>query len=86
MNLTILNHRQMMRRTPEPADSSTNFCTTSVTSPHLYMNQLLSINNDSYFIHAFADDLALVAAGRVRKEPENNTNNALNLIADKLTE
>ncbi|GBM26526.1 hypothetical protein AVEN_245254-1 [Araneus ventricosus] len=61
----------------------------SVISPNLwnlYMNQLLSINSDSYFIQAFAEDLVLVSGGRVRKELENNTNNALNIISDKLKE
>ncbi|GBN22222.1 hypothetical protein AVEN_258251-1 [Araneus ventricosus] len=42
------------------------------------------MNSDSYFIQAFADDLALVSAGRDRNELENNTNNALNMIFDKL--
>ncbi|GBM45907.1 hypothetical protein AVEN_211971-1 [Araneus ventricosus] len=35
---------------------------------------------------AFADDLALVSAGRVREELENNTNKALDAIANKLRE
>ncbi|GBN11170.1 hypothetical protein AVEN_170931-1 [Araneus ventricosus] len=35
---------------------------------------------------AFADDLALVLAGRVRKELENKTNKALDAIANKLRE
>ncbi|GBL81990.1 hypothetical protein AVEN_50567-1 [Araneus ventricosus] len=50
------------------------------------MNQLLNINSDSYFVESSADDLALVSAGRVRKELENNTNNALNMTSDKLKE
>ncbi|GBM89256.1 hypothetical protein AVEN_180409-1 [Araneus ventricosus] len=33
---------------------------------------------------AFADDLALVSTGRVREEWENNTDKALNDIANKL--
>ncbi|GBM73076.1 hypothetical protein AVEN_17660-1 [Araneus ventricosus] len=35
---------------------------------------------------AFADDLALVSAGRVREELENNTNKELDAIANKLRE
>ncbi|GBL76427.1 hypothetical protein AVEN_53197-1 [Araneus ventricosus] len=59
----------------------------SVISPNLwnlYMNQLLSLNSDTLFLQAFADDLALVSASRVREELENNTNKALNAIANKL--
>ncbi|GBM21462.1 hypothetical protein AVEN_161071-1 [Araneus ventricosus] len=59
----------------------------SVTSPNLwnlYMNQLLSLNGDILILQAFAHDLALVSAGRVREELENNTNKALDAIANKL--
>ncbi|GBO15493.1 hypothetical protein AVEN_19197-1 [Araneus ventricosus] len=47
------------------------------------MNKLLSLNSDTLFLQAFTDDLALVSAGRVRKELENNTNKALDAIANK---
>ncbi|GBN34137.1 hypothetical protein AVEN_72582-1 [Araneus ventricosus] len=60
-----------------------------VISPNLwnpYLNQLLSLNSDTLFLQAFAGDLALVLAGRVRKELENNTNKALATIANKLRE
>ncbi|GBM61454.1 Retrovirus-related Pol polyprotein from type-1 retrotransposable element R1 [Araneus ventricosus] len=59
----------------------------SVISPNLwnlYRNQLLSLNTDILFLQAFVDDLALVSAGRYREELENNTNKALNAIANKL--
>ncbi|GBL91353.1 hypothetical protein AVEN_203502-1 [Araneus ventricosus] len=61
----------------------------SIISPNLrnlYMNQLLSLNSDTLFLQAFADDLALVSASRVREELENNTNKALDAIANKLRE
>ncbi|GBM75332.1 hypothetical protein AVEN_253219-1 [Araneus ventricosus] len=47
------------------------------------MSQLLSLNSDTLFLQAFADDLAFVSAGRVREELENNTNKALDAIANK---
>ncbi|GBM27199.1 hypothetical protein AVEN_9863-1 [Araneus ventricosus] len=52
---------------------------------YLHMNQL-AINNSNSFIQASADDLALASAGSVRKELEDNTNNAPNEIAKKLKE
>ncbi|GBO35600.1 hypothetical protein AVEN_225545-1 [Araneus ventricosus] len=61
----------------------------SVISPNLwnlYMNQLLNSNSSNYFIQAFADKLEPFSDGRVRKELENNDNNALNMISDKLKE
>ncbi|GBO16564.1 hypothetical protein AVEN_177778-1 [Araneus ventricosus] len=61
----------------------------SVLSPNLwnlYMNQLLSLNSDTLFSQAFGDDLELVSAGRVREDLENNTNEALDAIVNKLRE
>ncbi|GBM08106.1 hypothetical protein AVEN_123011-1 [Araneus ventricosus] len=53
---------------------------------NLYIHQLLSLNTDTLFLQAFTNDLALVSTGRVRKELENNTNKALDAIANKLRE
>ncbi|GBL86022.1 hypothetical protein AVEN_89079-1 [Araneus ventricosus] len=51
-----------------------------------YMRIALELNNETVFLQAFADDLALVTAGIVMKELETNTNEALELINLKLVE
>ncbi|GBM63918.1 RNA-directed DNA polymerase from mobile element jockey [Araneus ventricosus] len=61
----------------------------SVVAPNLwniYVNRILEINSERVFLQAFADDLALVTAGSVRKELEINTNEALELIHLTLVE
>ncbi|GBN99811.1 hypothetical protein AVEN_65827-2-1, partial [Araneus ventricosus] len=61
----------------------------SVVAPNLwniYVNRVLEINSERVFLQAFADDLALVTAGSVRKELEINTNEALELIHLTLVE
>ncbi|GBL97705.1 hypothetical protein AVEN_248654-1 [Araneus ventricosus] len=61
----------------------------SVVAPNLwniYVNRVLEINSDRVFLQAFADDLALVTAGSIRKELEINTNEALELIHLTLVE
>ncbi|GBL75869.1 hypothetical protein AVEN_234217-1 [Araneus ventricosus] len=53
---------------------------------NIYINKILELNNEEFFVQAFADDLALVATGRTRKELEDNANRLLALISDKLEE
>ncbi|GBM42982.1 Putative protein in type-1 retrotransposable element R1DM, partial [Araneus ventricosus] len=53
---------------------------------NIYVNRVLEINSEKVFLQAFADDLALVTAGSVRKELEINTNEALELIHLTLVE
>ncbi|GBL79714.1 hypothetical protein AVEN_18240-1 [Araneus ventricosus] len=48
--------------------------------------RFLEINSERVFLQAFADDLALVTAGSVRKELEINTNEALEFIHLTLVE
>ncbi|GBO45898.1 hypothetical protein AVEN_145437-1 [Araneus ventricosus] len=61
----------------------------SVIAPgiwNIYINKILELNTEEFFVQAFADDSALVTTGRNRKELEGNTNRLLALISDKLEE
>ncbi|GBM32969.1 hypothetical protein AVEN_268883-1 [Araneus ventricosus] len=61
----------------------------SVVAPNLwniYVNRVLEINSEKVLLQAFADDLALLTAGSIRKELEINTNEALELIPLTLVE
>ncbi|GBM85181.1 hypothetical protein AVEN_21303-1 [Araneus ventricosus] len=61
----------------------------SVVVPNLwnfYVSRVLEFNNKKVFLQSFADDLELFSAGRVGKELETNTNEALELIHLKLVE
>ncbi|GBM92574.1 hypothetical protein AVEN_274178-1 [Araneus ventricosus] len=61
----------------------------SVVDPtlwNIYVNRVLEINSERVCLQAFADDLALVTAGSVRKELEINTNEVLELIHLTLVE
>ncbi|GBN76185.1 hypothetical protein AVEN_89214-1 [Araneus ventricosus] len=50
---------------------------------NLYFNHVLQLNNDLYYLQAFADDLELVTLGRNREIVELDTNNPLDLIFRK---
>ncbi|GBM61502.1 Putative protein in type-1 retrotransposable element R1DM [Araneus ventricosus] len=61
----------------------------SVVAPtiwNIYINPILERNNISFYIQAFADDLALIISGRTARELESNTNIALAEIAQHLHE
>ncbi|GBM54895.1 Retrovirus-related Pol polyprotein from type-1 retrotransposable element R1 [Araneus ventricosus] len=59
----------------------------SVIAPtlwNLYINSILRFNNESIYIQAFADDLALIIGGRTARDLEKNTNLALAKISTHL--
>ncbi|GBN70215.1 Retrovirus-related Pol polyprotein from type-1 retrotransposable element R1 [Araneus ventricosus] len=59
----------------------------SVIAPilwNIYINQILTKNNDTFYTQAFADDLALIVSGRRARDLEFNTNVALAQIAQNL--
>ncbi|GBN54617.1 hypothetical protein AVEN_147235-1 [Araneus ventricosus] len=53
---------------------------------NIYFNKILELDNEEFFVQAFADDLALVTTGRNRRKLVDNTNRLLALISDKLEE
>ncbi|GBL91242.1 hypothetical protein AVEN_195128-1 [Araneus ventricosus] len=53
---------------------------------NIYVNKVLELNSEKVFLQAFADELAQVTTGSVRKELEINTNEALEFIHLTLVE
>ncbi|GBN40333.1 Putative protein in type-1 retrotransposable element R1DM [Araneus ventricosus] len=59
----------------------------SVIAPiiwNMYINSVLKLNNEEFYVQAFADDLALIVGGRTARILEANTNIALARIAESL--
>ncbi|GBM82343.1 Putative protein in type-1 retrotransposable element R1DM [Araneus ventricosus] len=59
----------------------------SVLAPHLwnfYFNEILLLNNDRWFLQAYADDLALVLSASSRKLLESVVSNFLDVLFEKL--
>ncbi|GFW63690.1 uncharacterized protein TNCV_4329781 [Trichonephila clavipes] len=79
--ISIHNNRMKQKFTPRRCPQG------SVLAPilwNIYFNPVLGLNSNKFLIQAFADDLAVVTTGRVRRTLEIETYSILDQICNKL--